>query len=1201
MNIDSRFLSPRAPVLILYLFMAAGGCDVETATVGDSNIKILGGKEGGAYQTLIEAFTERAAIYTNCDSDSENAECDPQIGNLAIEPITTSGSIENLQHLGMRLVEGSNVSESQHADPQPVDSCRNISENDESCKTFALVQNDVIYRAGQGDLQKVVFDATRSPKVYPSSFAKFDDLRVVLPMYDSFIQIVTAASGERVDNSDSNDCPEPVDQNFRSLCSKKIYLGNLDSVNRNHGMVLLGRHPELQGANKPKFICKNGDRLIDCEQGEVAPGDKWKEILAEKRNKACPLEDRLLANGAVHAYVISGTLKPIVNFQEFLLNAKCYRTNQEGGEQAPGGEDNANSTLPALPDDLKKYRLQLAIPELLIDGILSETETKERNWLLGVFGEQHQQKYPYYRKLESPSNLDGDKFPDQWRNYNFPAPMLAVTTYLVTTESDSDIRDVDIVRRLTSMLLDQWNNLMLSNPKLAPIEENLLRKPVPRHRGADQALVENEYIGQTIPMEYLIVSSLGFLFVLMFSPKANYNRMGDSYRKREAIYSWLRFIVKLVLSIVLMMLSVGVVQYLESIYAVGVNASDPIGNFNFPAAFLWMFTFVASGYENEIFPISPWSQLLVTLLALVGLGFPLAAIIGSFNKIRDLRQDRERGLSDTGKLRGHTLIFGWNSRGPGLVYTLTSRGSTHTGRIVIVAEIDEELPLKRWRLERRKKGWPYLTGWWFSFRRVLYIRADPAQRKTLEQAQAQHASCAIILAGEHDRDVLTALSLRKFNKNIFIVGELGEIQDQAHYKAEKVNQIVDPDEISKRLLAIACFGASAVDLALDALSPGRQGSEWYLLKAKVVARHLDGKSPTLEHYIRELSDHNISVVGTSGQDFGTITKPGSPVRTVAGQATRPLISSADLSRTLDPADYLICASKDFKSYKNSRRNRVITSLHREISYEEKSESIIPPTAHTAQVLVIGPEARANALAKYLRLYLEDSQVETLPERGSGDLCQPGEIASTFIENEKEWTHVVIMSGAVQGVAEFGEKASQADAQTILKTHLIHDELVELNKEDRITVFPHIVAEMLDADNRQLFEDAGADIIVPTSIVIERLLARLASGRGHVSSMLLDMISLENGVFIRSFVLGPEHALVGQTFADALGHFYTDGRVIGLLPKHPEEAMKNKYGDFSHHFYMCPAKKDLAFCAGDTVVVLAKSQEPTMHATKVTHP
>ena len=420
--------------------MAAGGCDVETATVGDSNIKILGGKEGGAYQTLIEAFSERAAIYTNCDSDSENAECDPQIGNLAIEPITTSGSIENLQHLGMRLVEGSNVSESQHADPQPVDSCRNISENDESCKTFALVQNDVIYRAGQGDLQKVVFDATRSPKVYPSSFAKFDDLRVVLPMYDSFIQVVTAASGERVDNSDSNDCPEPVDQNFRSLCSKKIYLGNLDSVNRNHGMVLLGRHPELQGANKPKFICKNGDRLIDCEQGEVAPGDKWKEILAEKRNKACPLEDRLLANGAVHAYVISGTLKPIVNFQEFLLNAKCYRTNQEGGEQAPGGEDNANSTLPALPDDLKKYRLQLAIPELLIDGILSETETKERNWLLGVFGEQHQQKYPYYRKLESPSNLDGDKFPDQWRNYNFPAPMLAVTTYLVTTESDSDIR-----------------------------------------------------------------------------------------------------------------------------------------------------------------------------------------------------------------------------------------------------------------------------------------------------------------------------------------------------------------------------------------------------------------------------------------------------------------------------------------------------------------------------------------------------------------------------------------------------------------------------------------------------------------------------------------------------------------------------------------------------------------------------------------
>jgi hypothetical protein len=116
-------------------------------------------------------------------------------------------------------------------------------------------------------------------------------------------------------------------------------------------------------------------------------------------------------------------------------------------------------------------------------------------------------------------------------------------------------------------------------------------------------------------------------------------------------------------------------------------------------------------------------------------------------------------------------------------------------------------------------------------------------------------------------------------------------------------------------------------------------------------------------------------------------------------------------------------------------------------------------------------------------------------------------------------------------------------------------------------------------------------VVPSSLLVERILSRLVSGRGHASELLMAMMSIHDGIYLRSIELGSEHHLLGKKFGDVLNTWCSDGRVLGLLPFKSRERYKNESEDFDTHFAMAPTKdeKGLELKEKDVVIVLGFPQ------------
>lgn len=1148
---------------------------------GITTVTVFGGSSTGAYGKLIDLIDKRAVDLSSvCAARSGQANDETPsscaLAQLRFRPCTTRGSLDNLERLGF---ESDPPATQQAADSQclvPIDSnyakthlavqvaeVKERSEaekkRDEAGKTeealeteipvdlggahkFALVQSYFIYRAN-------------SENAVLPGFKQFEDLRIVLPLYDSVIQIVAnssiSAPASATESNPAPACP-PVgvgeDGAYTDLlCGKTVFLGNNSSVNVIHGHTFIDRHPLLQKpGTMPVYVCydstnapENGSKpgYTNClaveKHGFSAPNaesftsyqERVDEVLARLNEAgADPKGQQLLACGLIDAYVVSGTLTPPGSLQ-------CKTSSQ---------------TIDSI---------QLRVPELIVDAVLKERD---------------EAGLAYYGKSSTPAVLglpEGSKSP-------------TVATYLVTSANTNE----DVVEAVTKGLVGAWTSLMLLDSKLLPLEENLLRKPVDRHSGAESALIDEELVGDADVITGIALGLLGVSLALYLVPVARYDRMG----RRHADF-WLlslrdsgRTIFYIALWLGILTLGVKSVQMLEANHAVVGNLEDRIGSFDFFEAWMWMFTFIASGYENDVFPVDMWARLLVTLLAVAGLALPLWAIIGLFNSLRERSIDRGRGLREIAPQRGHTLICGWNSKGPGLLYTLTCRDSPHRGLIIIVAEIDDELPLKKYGLDR-KGAWFYRIGRIYRSRqRVHFLRGSPTSRTMLERAHAASAEVAIVLASDkgsgtgEQPGVLTALAIRKLNPTAFISVELGLKRDREYYAASKVDHIVDPELVSQRMLSMACASRHAVDFALDALSPD-EWSEWYSLNASDVARAAGGVRLSARDAMRFLSSYGMTLVGVSKRSLTTTSEVYAPGLSGDGMLD-PLVQFNSLDNVLGEDNLLICAAEHLGSFNKARMGRPPVRDTSLITIQEEELRILPPS-EASRILVVGPDHRANDLASYLSSNLAGVSVETVLDREE----DPGGTDDRIREAVKSapFSIIVLMSCADDGDAIALDTASRFDAQTILRAEIVS----EAAGSSGDTPAPRLIAEVHDIENHQLLRDAGVETIVPTSLLAERFLARQASGRGYVSSMLSAMTSLENGIYFRSLRLDADHPLVGRRFDDLLNTFFTDGRVLGLLPKRREQELANNQEDFEHHFVMSPERDSPHLEPDDVVIVL----------------
>lgn len=1091
------------------------------------DIQVHAGAPGGAYSQLVEQLDERAEAL-RLKTDAGEQHCENEASCMAAFSFKVAcmngGSINNLVRLGMQKNERSAETE---------DACEYDAAN-----RFALVQDFYAYAAtsdcGDNDfwltkfLRSLFFRTgaqkcrQEKEKAFPGNDAGSAS-SASKPVYAQFrdLRTVVPMYYGRIQLV----AADPEIQDMEQLAGRTIYVGN--GVNNVHGREVLNHHPKLTQDSRTEILQQEAAmqrvaEILDCADCTIPRGQK-------------DLGNLLLACGVAQAYVISGELISIGEIADpDPLIAKCT--------------------------DKPLSLRQIPIPEVIVAVMVDE--------------------FPYYQKVQAPRSLV---------KANFRHSMPAVTTYLVTNSQT----DEALVRNLTSALYNDWHNLMLLNDDLVRLEENIYKQPAKLHDGARRALQDVGVMGKDLVPWWAALAGIVTLLALFWKTEVRYNRLGEKHSGGIGQYLS-RMVLILFGTIMLFMLVVKGIRALEGIQAFDFGTENPIANKGFDEVLLWMFTFVSSGYENNVFPSSPYSIFVVGLFAIFGIALPIWAIVKVIDNMREGKLARERGgehrswlkrkIDRTGTLlnigyrsKGMLLLCGWNSKAPGIVYSLTCPDSPYPGVVNIVADMDIEYPIQHWH---------------FNKQRVRFYRGDASHRGTLERAEGLRANIALILADHHPESsansagVLTALALEKLQekgrrKPLFIAAEMTLREEDLRFSSAHINEIVDPRLINQRMLAVACFNKHVQNFVLDILSPDNY-AEWYAMDAEVLRERFLGKqeNPTAGEFCSVLAQHEIAAIGVCAKSERKSNSLFSPDFEM-GSTLDPLLTIDSLRRPLHPGSYIVCAAMNPQSFNRPWISRSAGTLP--VAQDAKFEnlSIVTPPPAGARILVIGLGESANSLANYLRESYSGVDVHTLAIDASDGLERHQEISKRVAE--KNWTHVILLTSIRESYdsTEFSRVSRHLDSKTILRANLVKSVLGDhASKVD-------IIAEVNNTHSRRLAEDAGVTTVVPSSLVVERILARLVSGRGYVSNLVSAMLSPKDGVYLRSVLLDGDHPLVGRRFGDLLNRRFADGRVLGFLPQDKQQMYNNENDDFGTHFAMCPTRheSDLELKAGDTLIIL----------------
>ena len=734
-----------------------------------------------------------------------------------------------------------------------------------------------------------------------------------------------------------------------------------------------------------------------------------------------------------------------------------------------------------------------------------------------------------------------------------PAAALAVRAYLFTRSDAPAGR----VAQLSAALIANWDTLSSEFDGLLAPDQFLLRASLPVHRSARGSLVD---AGHANPqpqywMWMLIWAALLAISFIAVTFETTYDRTGVKRERRGrfafiqvALDWWARpspWIIGLSLFALLLLTALLTLRSAETAHAQAYQLDNPFADLTLSEGFIWMLTFVASGFtENNAYPLSTIGRVLVAILAFIGVGGPIAAIIIIVNMWGRRRSERIAGLMPA-RFSNHVLVCGWNEHLDGVVYALTGNDAEHAKKVCIVAESGDASPLATHHFDQNK---------------VSFRRGDSADRDTLEKAGAREAGHAIILA-DYDRRssqnigaILTAMNLKRLNPDIHISAELAFSQNADHFAAFGCATLITPDIFVAKAAALSTIHPNMIDYLLEVLTYDAFDELYSIRFEELCAQNPDiSLGMTNSDLESALWSCGANLVGLVCSELRREAVYDAEV--VDGGPIISLTRAEGYAYTPKPDDRIIYAAARRKSVMRTRdlnEVRDAEPIPRDRFQLQRSEG--------ARILLYASRAHLERLEANLRVFHQNPTIHAITIEDTPFLTS--ETLNEQLPASLEFDHVILLADAAKKRdATSSAEVRAVDASTLLATKLIAEHANRRGWPCKIT------AEVLDREDRDAFmtEGAGAHVVIPSTTLVERFLVKDVFDGNAMLDFLIAVMNMRDGTHLYMHTLEPGDPLIGHSYASLIRTRHAGLHLVGWLPVTKREELRNRAGDFAFHF------------------------------------
>ena len=747
-----------------------------------------------------------------------------------------------------------------------------------------------------------------------------------------------------------------------------------------------------------------------------------------------------------------------------------------------------------------------------------------------------QEAAPYY--IVRPNPASDPDYPN----------VLTVNAYLIVTNRLGDQEASAFIDRVFAL----WPEIRKSSEwrkQLPSLRDIFTRGPIEWH---PRVRINLQNMG-FLPNEDLnIWVMLIWGFLLLFSiyslnRRAGYNRVGVSFSNQSGktieqytINCMARIapaFLGVTLFIALICISVVILRGSERNFVESTSGESRFLALSWWESFIWMFQYVASGFQGEAFaPKSDTGRLIAATVAIIGVLGPTTMIFYVINLLSASRVKKLNGHSEI-HFTNHLVLCGWNEKGPGIVYSVTGDDVDTKVQVTIVADL-EASPIEKYGFDQSH---------------VSYIRGDATESSVLHRANADKASTAIILAGDqvHESEamssVLTAMNLSQINPDIHICAEVARAEDERLLLDSKCQSIIVPEKLVTKLATAAILDPLIIDFILDIITY-HQFDEFYTADPatikKATGQNFVGK--TLRQIELEFLKRGTNVIG--------MIRPSESregARTAmfdSGSSLVPLTNAEDSRLTLQLNDTLVYSGHTNNSLASRNHARRVTKAK-----ELPASAFVMKKRTFDKILIVGHEDDAREVILSMEVFDPSIVVDTIPNNDDMDNINDN--------NDMEYSHITILVDRDErSLASDLDASNRIDAKTLILVRRIAAHYDKLNIRR-----PVFTAELLNINNRDVFLGAGIAAVLPTSLIIERLLVKEVYDANHIVDYLIALLNMHDGTHLSTIHIENDHPLIGESYHSLLKTEVNGLRIIGWLPIDQRKRLENTQSDFDWHF------------------------------------